>query len=144
MRPILCLMLLLPAGALPAFAAEHDLVVRGGTIFDGTGAAGYTGDVVVDGDRIVYVGKSRGDAAKTVIDARGKAVAPGFINMLSWATESLIVDGRGQSDLRQGVTLEVFGEGSSGGPLNPEMKSLAKARQTDIKYDIAWTSLSEY
>jgi N-acyl-D-amino-acid deacylase len=141
MRSTLCLMLLLPFSAL---AAEHDLVVRGGTILDGSGAEGYVGDVVVDGDRIVYVGKSRGDAAKTVIDARGKAIAPGFINMLSWATESLIVDGRGQSDLRQGVTLEVFGEGSSGGPLTPEMKALAKSRQTDIKYDITWTSLGEY
>jgi N-acyl-D-amino-acid deacylase len=134
-------MLLLPVCAL---ATEHDLVVRGGTILDGTGAAGYLGDVVVDDDRIVYVGKSRGDAAKTVIDARGKAIAPGFINMLSWAPESLIVDGRGQSDLRQGVTLEVFGEGTSFGPLNPEMKALWKSRQTDIKYDITWTSLGEY
>lgn len=140
MRKLLVL-LLLPLGAL---AAEHDLVVRGGTILDGTGAAGYVGDVVVDGDRIVYVGKSRGDGAKTVIDARGKTIAPGFINMLSWAPESLMVDGRGQSDLRQGVTLEVFGEGTSFGPLNPEMKALWKQRQTDFKYDIPWTTLGEY
>jgi N-acyl-D-amino-acid deacylase len=143
MRPLVCL-LLLGVCALPVHAAEHDLVVRGGTILDGSGAEGYVGDVVVDGDRIVYVGKSRGDVGKTMIYARGKAIAPGFINMLSWATESLIVDGRGQSDLRQGVTLEVFGEGSSGGPLSPEMKKAAKARQTDIKYDITWTSLNEY
>ncbi len=122
----------------------HDLVVRGGTILDGSGSEGYVGDVVVDGDRIVYVGKPRGDTAHTVIEATGKAVTPGFINMLSWAVESLIVDGRGQSDLRQGVTLEVFGEGDSLGPLNPEMKRLAKERQTDIRYDIAWTSLGEY
>jgi N-acyl-D-amino-acid deacylase len=143
MRPLLCL-LLLGACAQSARAAEHDLVVRGGTILDGSGAEGYVGDVVVDGDRIVYVGKSRGDTGKTMIYARGKAIAPGFINMLSWATESLIVDGRGQSDLRQGITLEVFGEGTSGGPLSPEMKKLAKARQTDIRYDITWTSLNEY
>lgn len=128
----------------PGDTAAHDLVIRGGTILDGSGNDGYVGDVVIDGDRIVYVGKSRGDDAKSVIDASGKAVAPGFINMLSWATESLIADGRGQSDLRQGVTLEVFGEGNSGGPLTPEMKALAKQRQTDIRYDIAWTSLNEY
>ena len=143
MRPIVSL-IFLTLCALSARAAEHDLVVRGGTILDGSGAEGYVGDVVVDGDRIVYVGKSRGDVGKTMIYARGKTIAPGFINMLSWATESLIVDGRGQSDLRQGVTLEVFGEGSSGGPLSPEMKKAAKARQTDIKYDITWTSLNEY
>lgn len=128
----------------PGDTDAHDLVIRGGTILDGSGNDGYVGDVVIDGDRIVYVGKSRGDDAKSVIDASGKAVAPGFINMLSWATESLIADGRGQSDLRQGVTLEVFGEGNSGGPLTPEMKALAKQRQTDIRYDIAWTSLNEY
>lgn len=129
-----------PAEAPPA----HDLVVRGGTILDGSGSEGYIGDVVVDGDRIVYVGKTRGDNAKTVIDATGKAVSPGFVNMLSWAVESLIADGKSQSDLRQGVTLEVFGEGDSLGPLTPEMKTLAKERQTDIKYDITWTSLGEY
>ena len=119
-------------------------MVRGGTILDGSGSEGYVGDVVVDGDRIVYVGKTRGDTAKTVIDATGKAVSPGFINMLSWAVESLLVDGRSQSDLRQGVTLEVFGEGDSLGPLTPEMKVLAKERQGDIKYEITWTSLGEY
>jgi len=123
---------------------SHDLIVRGGTILDGSGSEGYIGDVVVDGDRIVYVGKTRGDAAKAVIDATGKAVSPGFVNMLSWAVESLIVDGKSQSDLRQGVTLEVFGEGDSLGPWNPEMKKLAKERQTDIQYDIPWTSLGEY
>jgi N-acyl-D-amino-acid deacylase len=143
MRAIACLMLL-TACALTTHAAGHDLVIRGGTIIDGTGAEGYIGDVVVDADRIVYVGKSRGDSAKTTIDATGKAVAPGFINMLSWSVESLIVDGRGQSALRQGVTLEIFGEGSSWGPWTPEMKKLAKARQTDIQYDITWTSLDEY
>jgi N-acyl-D-amino-acid deacylase len=128
----------------PAEAPRHDLIVRGGTILDGSGSEGYVGDVVVDGDRIVYVGKSRGDTAASVIDATGKAVSPGFINMLSWAVESLIADGRSQSDLRQGVTLEVFGEGDSLGPLTPEMKKLAKERQVDIQYDITWTSLGEY
>jgi N-acyl-D-amino-acid deacylase len=146
MRISFCLVVVLLAGCskqAPEKAA-HDLLIRGGTIYDGSGGEGYPGDVVIDGDRIVYVGKSRGDAAKTVVDATGKAVAPGFINMLSWSVESLIADGRGQSDLRQGVTLEVFGEGSSWGPWTPEMKTLAKARQTDIQYDISWTSLDEY
>ena len=144
---LMLLVIVLLAGCTrepPAEAPRHDLIVRGGTILDGSGSEGYVGDVVVDGDRIVYVGKTRGDVAQTVIDARGKTVTPGFINMLSWAVESLIVDGRGQSDLRQGVTLEVFGEGDSLGPMTPEMKNLAKKRQTDIQYDIAWTSLGEY
>ena len=148
MPRLTCLILVVLAGCSKQPPVEeapsHDLIVRGGTILDGSGGEGYVGDVVVDGDRIVYVGKSRGDTAKTVIDASGKAVSPGFINMLSWAVESLIVDGRSQSDLRQGVTLEVFGEGDSLGPLTPEMKKLAKERQTDIQYDIAWTSLGEY
>ena len=97
MPRLTCLILILLAGCSKQPAVEapgHDLVVRGGSILDGSGSEGYVGDVVVDGDRIVYVGKSRGDTAKTVIDATGKAVAPGFINMLSWAVESLIVDGR--------------------------------------------------
>src|ERR1041384_4526652 len=142
---ILALLLLTGcAGQVPTDPVFHSLVVRGGTILDGSGSQGYVGDVVVDGDRIVYVGKSRGDIGKKTIDATGKAVSPGFINMLSWAVESLLVDGRSQSDLRQGVTLEVFGEGDSMGPLTPEMKRLAKERQTDIQYDIAWTSLGEY
>ncbi|HEY6125508.1 MAG TPA: hypothetical protein VIV63_12725, partial [Steroidobacteraceae bacterium] len=147
MPRLTCLILVVLAGCAkqqPAADATHELIVRGGTILDGSGSEGYVGDVVVDGDRIVYVGKSRGDTAKTVIDATGKAVAPGFINMLSWAVASLLVDGRSQSDLRQGVTLEVFGEGDSWGPLSPEMKKRAKERQTDIQYDIAWTSLGEY
>ena len=118
-----CLLVVLLAGCAtqpPVEATRHDLIVRGGTILDGSGSEGYVGDVVVDGDRIVYVGKTRGDTANSVIDATGKAVSPGFINMLSWAVESLIVDGRSQSDLRQGVTLEVFGEGDSLGPLTPK------------------------
>ena len=124
MRLTCLLILALLAGCTaqpPAETPRHDLIVRGGTILDGSGSEGYVGDVVVDGDRIVYVGKPRGDTAATVIDATGKAVSPGFINMLSWAVESLIADGRSQSDLRQGVTLEVFGEGDSLGPLTAEM-----------------------
>lgn len=128
------------AGSAPP---AYDLLIRGGTIYDGSGGAGVAGDVGVKGDRIVCVGSCPGVAAKTV-DAKGKAVAPGFINMRSWSTESLIQDGRAQSELRQGVTLQVMGEGDSMGPLSPEMKRLAVQRQGDIKYPITWTTLDEY
>ncbi|MGZ8407722.1 MAG: N-acyl-D-amino-acid deacylase family protein, partial [Caulobacteraceae bacterium] len=120
-----------------------DVLVRGGTIYDGSGGAGYAGDVGVKGDRIVCVGHCAGPAA-TVIDAKGKAVAPGFVNMLSWANESLFADPAANSDLRQGITLEVMGEGNSMGPLNDTMKRLGKERMGDIKYDIDWTTLGQY
>ena len=133
------------AVAPPAPMPVYDVIIRGGTIYDGSGGAPTIGDVVVHGDRIVSVGgpaaKARG---RTEVDARGLAVAPGFINMLSWANESLIADGRGQSDVRQGVTLEVMGEGTSMGPWNEEMKRLRLQRQQDIRYPITWTSLGEY
>ncbi len=132
--------------AAPAAVAQppaYDLVIRGGDIYDGSGGAAVRGDVGVKGNRIVCVGACPGAAAKTV-DAAGKAVAPGFINMLSWSTESLIQDGRGQSELRQGVTLQVMGEGASMGPLTPEMTRLELQRQSDIKYPIQWTTLDEY
>ncbi|HEX6660505.1 MAG TPA: D-aminoacylase, partial [Sphingomicrobium sp.] len=122
----------------------YSVLIRGGTIYDGSGGAPYVGDVAIKGDKIVYVGPhAPGRAAKTV-DATGKAVSPGFVNMLSWATESLIADGRGLSDTVQGVTLEVMGEGDSMGPWNPEMKRLAVKRQGDIKYPIRWTTLGQY
>jgi N-acyl-D-amino-acid deacylase len=125
-------------------AAKHDVVIRGGTIYDGSGGKPYAGEVAIDGDRITYVGKPRGLRGKTEIDARGKAIAPGFINMLSGSNESLIQDGLGQSELRQGVTLEVMGEGNSMGPLNERMKQQAVQRQIDIHYEIDWTTLGEY
>ena len=115
---------------------SYDLLIRGGTIYDGSGGAPYVGDVGIKGDRIVAVGPHRRHAPRRWSTRKGLAVAPGFINMLSWATKSLLVDGRGQSDLRQGVTLEVMGEGWSMGPLNAEMKKLAVKRQGDIKYPI--------
>jgi N-acyl-D-amino-acid deacylase len=126
-------------------AAPPDVIIHDGLIYDGSGRPPYRGDVAISGDRIVYVGPPRrGRPARTVIDARGLAVAPGFINMLSWATASLIEDGRGQSDIRQGVTLEVMGEGWSMGPLNPEMKREEAESQGDIKYPIGWTTLGQY
>jgi N-acyl-D-amino-acid deacylase len=135
------------AAALTISAApppDYSLVIRGGTIYDGSGAAPYIGDVGLKGDRIVFVGPHAPGRAARTIDAAGKAVAPGFINMLSQAQESLIADGRGMSDTMQGVTLEVTGEGSSMGPLNPEMKRLQLKRQGDIKYPIRWTTLGQY
>src|SRR3954468_17609397 len=104
--------------------AAYSVLIRGGMIYDGSGGAPYVGDVALKGDRIAYVGPRAPGRAARVVDATGKAGSPGFINMLSWATESLIADGRGISDPRQGVTLEVMGEGDSMGPLNPRMKQL--------------------
>src|SRR3954447_17908956 len=124
--------------------ASYSVLIRGGTIYDGSGSAPYIGDVAMKGDRIVYVGPHAPGRAARVVEAAGKAVSPGFINMLSWAVESLIADGRGMSDTRQGVTLEVFGEGDSMGPLTPGMKQLAVKRQGDIKYPIRWTTLAQY
>lgn len=120
----------------------HDIVIRGGEILDGSGGAPFVGDVAITGDRVVTVGTAA--RGRVEIDAAGLVVAPGFINTLSWATESLIADGRAMSDLKQGVTLQVMGEGSSMGPLNPAMKARETQRQGDIKYDIGWTSLGEY
>ena len=122
----------------------YDLVLRGGTIVDGTGAAARIGDLAINGDTIAALGDLGGAIGRTEIDVAGLAVAPGFTNMLSWANESLIEDGRSQSDIRQGVTLEVFGEGSSMGPLNEAMRAELVAQQGDIRYDVEWTSLGEY
>ena len=123
---------------------SYSVLIRGGTIYDGSGGTPYVGDVALKGDRIVYVGTHATGSAARVIDATGKAVSPGFINMLSWAVESLIADGRGMSDTYQGVTLEVFGEGNSMGPWTPKMKRLELKRQGDIKFPITWTTLGQY
>jgi N-acyl-D-amino-acid deacylase len=139
---LLCSSLLLSA-SVAAQAPAYDLIIRGGTIYDGSGRAPIVGDVAIKDDRIVAVGKVAG-TAKSEVPAKGMAVAPGFINMLSWATESLIVDPRSQSDIRQGVTLEVMGEGWSMGPLNPAMKAQETQRQGDLKFPIEWTSLGDY
>jgi N-acyl-D-amino-acid deacylase len=122
--------------------AAHDVVIRGGTVYDGSGAPPFDADVAIDGDRIAAVG-TVAERGRTEVDASGLAVAPGFINMLSWATTSLIADGRSQSDIRQGVTLEVFGEGWSLGPVNDTMRREQIEQQGDIKYDITWTTLAE-
>jgi N-acyl-D-amino-acid deacylase len=125
-------------------AQSFDTIIRGGTIVDGSGGAPFTSDVAIEDDRIVAVAPRIEGTAAQVIDATGLTVAPGFINMLSWANESLIEDGAGESDIRQGVTLEVMGEGWSMGPYNEDMVRLETERQADIKYAIDWRTLGQY
>lgn len=122
----------------------YDVILRGGTVYDGSGGEPYVADIAIDKDSIAAVGDLDEAQAALEIDVAGLAVAPGFINMLSWANESLIHDGRSQSDIRQGVTLEVMGEGNSMGPLNAAMKQELIDRQSDIRYDVEWTTLGEY
>jgi len=123
---------------------EFDLLIKGGTVYDGAGGEGRAADVTVRGDRITGIGDFHNASAKNVIDARGLAIAPGFINMLSWSNESLIQDGRSQSEIRQGVTTEIMGEGESMGPVNDRVRQYMLKQQSDIKYDIKWNTLAEY
>ena len=123
---------------------SHDLILRGGNIYDGSGGESYIGDVAIDGDKIAALGDIGNVTATVEIDVQGLVVAPGFVNMMSWANESLIEDGRSQSNIRQGVTLEIMGEGNSMGPLNDDMKAEMTSLQSDIRYDVEWTTLDEY
>jgi N-acyl-D-amino-acid deacylase len=125
-------------------AVEYDVVIRGGTVYDGSGDAPRVADLAIQGDAIAALGDLSGARGQLEVDAAGLAVAPGFVNMMSWANESLIEDGRSQSDIRQGVTLEIMGEGFSMGPLNDEMKRLMTERQTDVRYDVEWSTLDGY
>jgi N-acyl-D-amino-acid deacylase len=143
-RPIaIALLAVFSCTAAAAAGKMHDVVIRNGMIYDGTGGVPYLGELAIDGDRISYVGASQGLEARSEIDAKGQAVAPGFINMLAHPEESLFADGRALSDLVQGVTLEVMGEMSMG-PLNPRMKKLMIERQSDIRYPVTWTTLGQY
>ena len=121
----------------------YEVLIKGGTVYDGSGEAPVVADVGINADTIAAVGQLKG-RGRTTIDARGKAVAPGFINMLSWANVTLLEDGRSQSDIRQGVTLEVMGEGRSMGPLNEKMKAEMIENQGDIKFEVKWNTLGEY
>ncbi|HWM24746.1 MAG TPA: D-aminoacylase [Chthoniobacterales bacterium] len=125
-------------------SAPFDVVIKGGTLYDGTGGKPRVIDVAIRSDRIVGLGDFKAADAKVIVDAKGMAVAPGFINMLSWSTDSLIEDGLSQSEIRQGVTTEIMGEGWSMGPLNDRMKQRIVAEQRDIKYEIKWNTLAEY
>jgi N-acyl-D-amino-acid deacylase len=123
---------------------EYDIIISNGLVYDGSGNKPYNADIGIKGDTIAFIGNLSKSTAKENIDAKGKAVAPGFINMLSWATETLIADGRSMGDIRQGVTLEIFGEGWSMGPLNEKMKQEVKNDQTLFKYDVNWNTLGGY
>ncbi len=137
-------MMLLSLAACNTTTEEFDIIIKNGTVYDGSGAAGQVTDLGIINDTIAKIGDLSNAMAPNVVDASGRVVAPGFINMLSWATTSLLVDGRGLSDLKQGITLEVMGEGWSMGPLTPKMKADELKSQGDIKYDIEWNTLGEY
>src|SRR5215467_1494869 len=128
----------------PAFAQDFDVIIRNGAVYDGSGSDAQHVDLAIKGDRIAGLGDYSKASAKTIVNASGLAVAPGFINMLSWSTESLIQDGRSQSELRQGVTTEIMGEGESMGPLNDRLRAYMLKQQSDVKYDIKWNTLAEY
>src|SRR5438309_6171647 len=124
--------------------APFDVVIKGGTLYDGTGAEPKHADVAIRKDRIAGIGDFKTAKAKTVVDANGLAVAPGFINMLSWSNESLIQDGLSQSEIRQGVTTEIMGEGESMGPVNDRVREHMLREQADIKYEIKWNTCAAY
>jgi N-acyl-D-amino-acid deacylase len=144
LQTALFFLLFLISSLATSFGASYDVIIRGGRVYDGTGTMPRQADIAIKGEIIAQIGNLEGTTARKEIDAQGMAVAPGFINMLSWATESLIQDGNSQSDIRQGVTLEIFGEGNSMGPLTDKMKKVMVAEQGDIKFDIKWTTLAEY
>ncbi len=144
MKKVWALALLLAALFTACGGDEYDVLIHNAMIYDGTGAAPFPGSVAIKGDRIAWVGPDTTLPAKTRIDAAGQAVAPGFINMLSWAPRALMMDGRSQSDIRQGVTLEIFGEGWSDGPLNDAMKEEMRSNQKDFRFDVSWTTLGEF
>lgn len=146
MKRYFTIAIIVPALLLAAACSqpEHDIIIRGGSLYDGSGGPAKIADVAIDGDRITEIGDLEGHTGRREVDAKGLAVAPGFINMLSWANESLIQDGRSLSDIFQGVTLEVMGEGTSMGPLNEKMRQQRVERQNDIRYEVSWTSLGEY
>ncbi len=140
----------LPAALVPALlllaacSPTYDTVIRNGKVYDGSGNAPVVADVAIDGDSIVAMGANLAGKGRLEVDATGLAVAPGFINMLSWANESLLEDGRSQGDIRQGVTLEVMGEGESMGPITDTLRTYMRSQQSDIKYPITWNTLGGY
>ena len=147
MRNWLCYLffiVIIGVGQIASADAPFDIIIKDGTVYDGTGGEGRVADVAIRGDRVAGVGNFAKAAAKKMIEAHDLAVAPGFINMLSWSTESLIQDGRSQSEIRQGVTTEIMGEGESMGPVNDRVREHMLEQQTDIKYEIKWNTLAEY
>src|SRR5919197_2668357 len=142
MKPIVRQIIWLVALCFSAHAQQYDVIIRGGTVYDGSGGPPVVADVALKGDRIERIGQLGAAHGKTEINAKGLAVAPGFINMMS-SEDSLMADGRSQSDIHQGVTLEIFGEGESMGPLTKEMRDYFQRLQGDIKYPIDWNTLAE-
>ncbi len=140
----LILLLLFSALLFSCKEKKYDTIIRDGMIYDGNGGDPYKADIAISGDTIAFIGDLKNESARNEIDAKGMAVAPGFINMLSWSNESLIEDGRSQSEIRQGVTLEVMGEGESMGPLNAKMKEQMEKGESDIKYKVEWNTLGQY
>jgi N-acyl-D-amino-acid deacylase len=130
--------------AIACSTKKYDTIIRNGMIFDGNGGQPYKADIAISKDTIAFIGNLAGESARQEVDAAGMAIAPGFINMLSWSPVSLIEDGRSQGDIRQGVTLEVFGEGESMGPLNAKMKKDMQDDQSLFKYKVEWNTLGEY
>ena len=141
---LLCLVLLATLAGGAQAAERVDLIIRNGVIYDGRGGAPLRGDVAVKAGRVVATGKLPDYSADKEVNANGLAVAPGFINTLSWSVESLIYDGRGMSEIKQGVTLEIFGEGNSMGPVNDRVREEMIKTQGDIRYDVTWKTLGEY
>lgn len=144
MKPLNALLALLLILSGCSTSARYDVLIRNGNIADGSGSPAFRGDIGIISDTIAAIGDLKKARGNTEIDATGMTVAPGFINMLSWAVESLIEDGRSMGDIVQGVTLEIMGEGDSWGPWSESMKREMKSSQGDIKYDIEWTTLGEY
>jgi N-acyl-D-amino-acid deacylase len=143
MRNLACLLLICFA-ALSCKSKKYDTIIRNGMIYDGNGGAAFKADLAIKNDTIAYIGDLSGESAKNEVDAAGKAVSPGFINMLSWSPVSLIEDGRSMGEIKEGVTLEVFGEGESMGPLNPKMKKEMQDDQPVFKFKVDWTTLGQY
>lgn len=141
---ILCILPFFLFCLLSCQTSKYDIIIKNGIVYDGNGGEPFKADIGLKDDTIAFIGDLKSETAKQVIDANGMAVSPGFINMLSWATVSLIIDGNSQGDIRQGVTLEVFGEGESMGPLNPNMKKEMQDNQGRLKFDVKWNTLSEY
>jgi N-acyl-D-amino-acid deacylase len=140
----LALLLSAQVSTLSGTVADHDIILRNGMVYDGSGGEPFQADLALDGDRIVAIGELGDKRGRQEFDLEGLAVAPGFINVLSWSNLSLLQDGRSMSDIYQGVTLEVMGEGHSMGPWNDAMKAERLEEQGDIRYEIAWTTLGEY
>ena len=143
MRNLACLLTICFI-ALSCTTKKYDTIIRNGMIYDGNGGAPFKGDLAIKNDTIAYIGDLSGESAKNEIDANGKAVSPGFINMLSWSPVSLIEDGRSMGEIKEGVTLEVFGEGESMGPLNPRMKKEMQEDQPVFKFKVEWNTMGEY